>query len=151
MMCAVPEPASTPRRSSFSRLIRAAWAVFGILARKSWIAVSICALASFGGSVAYSVLVKWPDHRITDHFSHILLADTLRHFRLTNPPHPMWQHFETFHTLQQPTYASMYPPGQGFVLAIGWLLGGHPAAGVWLSGAILSAAIWWMLRGFFPP
>src|ERR1022692_2771640 len=31
----------------------------------------------------------------SDDFSHLLVADTLRHFRLANPPHPLHQFFET--------------------------------------------------------
>lgn len=54
----------------------------------------------------------------------------------------MAEHFETMHVLQYPTYMSKYPPGQGIVLAIGhWL--GHPIFGVWISLALVCAAIAW--------
>src|SRR3984957_5112328 len=36
----------------------------------------------------------------SDEFSHLLAADTLRHFRLANPPHPLHQFFETTFVLQ---------------------------------------------------
>src|SRR6185312_1904388 len=44
-----------------------------------------------------------------DDFSYILLGDTLAHFRLANAPHPLPQFFEAIFTLQQPTYASIFP------------------------------------------
>ena len=50
---------------------------------------------------------------IYDEFSHLLVADTLRHFRLANPAHPLHRFFETFFVLQEPTYSSIYPMGQG--------------------------------------
>ena len=87
----------------------------------------------------------------SDDFSYILLADTLRHLRLSNPPHALPQFFEQIFVLQQPTHSSMYPLGQGLFLAVGWLLFGHPWAGVLLSVASFCAACYWMLRAWIPP
>jgi hypothetical protein len=92
-----------------------------------------------------------PRPEIYDEFSHLLVADTLRHFRLANPPHPLHQFFETFFVLQQPTYSSIYPIGQGLLLAIGWTLFGTPWAGVLLAVAAFCALCYWMLRGWTTP
>jgi hypothetical protein len=92
-----------------------------------------------------------PVPEIYDEFSHLLMADTLRHFRLTNPAHPLHRFFETMFVLQQPTYSSIYPPGQGIVLALGWTLFGTPWAGVVLATAAFCALVYWMLRGWTTP
>lgn len=86
-----------------------------------------------------------------DDYAYILLADTLRHFRLTNPTHPMHQFFETVFVLQQPTYSSIYSPGWGVVLALGWAVFGHPWAGVLLAVGAFCALCYWMLRGWTTP
>ena len=90
--------------------------------------------------------VPTPD--IYDEFGHIFVADTLRHFRLANPPLRYPQFFETFFILQQPTYSAIYPIGQGLAMAIGWTLFGTPWAGVVLSTAGFCALCYWMLRGW---
>ena len=93
--------------------------------------------------------VPTPD--IYDEFSHLLAADTLRHFRLANPAHPMHRFFETFFILQEPTYSSIYPIGQGLVFAMGRMVFGVPWAGVLLSTSALCALCYWMLRGWVTP
>jgi len=87
----------------------------------------------------------------SDDFSYLLLGDTLRHFRLANPTHPLHQFFEANFVLQEPSYSSIFPAGQGIALALGWILFGHPWAGVMLSMAALCSLCYWMLRGWTTP
>ena len=86
-----------------------------------------------------------------DDFSYVLLGDTLAHLRLSNPPHPFPQFFEAIFVLQQPTYSSIFPLGQGIILALGALLFGLPWAGVVLSVSALCALVYWMLRAWTTP
>ena len=92
-----------------------------------------------------------PTPQIYDEFAHLLVADTLSHFRLANPMHPLHRFFETFFTLQQPTYSSIYPLGQGLMLAIGRAIFGTPWAGVLIGIGALCALSYWMLRGWTTP
>jgi len=93
--------------------------------------------------------VPAPD--VYDEFSHLLMADTLRHFRLANAVHPLHQFFETQFVLQEPSYSSIYPLGQGLILALGWMVFGHPWAGVLIATAALCALCYWMLRAWVTP
>jgi hypothetical protein len=92
-----------------------------------------------------------PSPDIYDEFGHLFVADTLRHFRLANPPHAFARFFETFFILQQPTYSAIYPIGQGLALAPGRALFGTPWAGVLLSTAAFCSLCYWMLRGWSGP
>jgi hypothetical protein len=93
--------------------------------------------------------VPAPD--VYDEFSHLLEADTLRHFRLANPPHALPEFFETLFVLQEPTYSSIYPAGQGLAMAIGWIIFGLPWAGVLLGVAAFCSLCYWMLRAWTTP
>jgi hypothetical protein len=86
-----------------------------------------------------------------DEFSYLLGADTFSHGRLTNPTHPHWRFFETIHVISIPSYASKYPPGQAFFLAIGERLFGHPFFGSVLACVLFVSAVVWMLRTWMPP
>jgi hypothetical protein len=86
-----------------------------------------------------------------DDASYLLLGDTLAHGRLSNPPHPLHQFFESTFALQEPRYSSIYPLGQGIFLALGEIVFRQPWAGVLLSEACFCALCYWMLRGWVAP
>ncbi|HEY7305979.1 MAG TPA: hypothetical protein VH601_17775 [Bryobacteraceae bacterium] len=86
-----------------------------------------------------------------DDFSYILLGDTLRHLRLANPTNTLHQFFEAVFVLQQPTYSSIYPLGQGIALAFGRIIFQSFWAGVLVSTGTFCAFCYWMLRGWTAP
>ena len=92
-----------------------------------------------------------PTPRVADDFSYLLLGDTLAHFRLANPPHPMHRFFEGVFVLQDPSWSSIFPLGQGLALAFGELVFRLPWAGVVLSVGLLCALTYWMLRAWVDP
>ncbi len=148
----------------FIELVFAVLLVLPVLAWRPWIERYAARIAQKTGWCMLALaalpivlrLLLLPQHpvptpNISDEFSHLLAADTLLHFRLANPPHPLHQFFETLDVLQEPSYSSIYPIGQGAALAIGWMLFGHPWAGVMLSVGAFCALCYWMLRGWTTP
>jgi len=92
-----------------------------------------------------------PTAQGADDFSYLLAADTLAHFRLANPPHPMHRFFETNFVLQEPSYSSIYPLGPAIPMAVGELLFHSPWVGIVLCEAVFCALCFWMLCGWTTP
>ena len=128
-------PSSAPDRSSLLTGAPACAAVAAVV---------------FLAHLAFASTLGYPVPAVHDEFAYLLMGDTFAAGRLVNPTHPQWIHFESFHVFHQPVYQGKYPPGQGAFLALGQVLGGHPAVGVWLSMALGAGALSWMLAALVP-
>ncbi len=123
----------------------------GRLARRKSVAVAVVGLSALLLRIAILPLCPIPLPFSPNDFSALLAADTFAHGRLTNPTPAMWTHFESIHIAMQPTYMSMYFPGEGLVMAAGKVLLGSPWYGILISCALMCAAICWMLQAWLPP
>ena len=134
-----------------SSLFRRAERAFSGLARRKRTAVAVVGASMLAMRLILLPLFPPPLPNSTDDFSFLLAADTFLHGRLANPTPVMWTHLESIHVTMAPTYASMYFPGPGLVMAAGKLLFGNPWAGVLITGALMCAALCWMLQAWLPP
>lgn len=121
------------------------------LSRNRGLVVAMVFIAPLAIRAALLLVLPIPDPIVHDEYSYILQAQTFASGRLTNPTPAGWEHFETFHVNMQPTYQSMYPPGQALFLTAAAALHSHPWWGVWLSVGVMCAAVCWMLQGWMPP
>lgn len=77
-----------------------------------------------------------------DEHSYWLGAVQLARGRLWYPPHPMGDFFESFHTLVEPVYASIYSPGTALMYLPGVWIGVPPYATAIIIYGCLAAAIY---------
>lgn len=124
---------------------------FSTIARRQTLSVFLVGMLALSLRIAVLPVEPIPDPVVHDEFGYLLIGDTLAHGRIANPTPPLWEHFETFHVMFHPHYASIYPPAQGVFLAIGSVVFGHPFWGVWLSCGLMCAAITWMLQAWIGP
>jgi hypothetical protein len=124
--------------------------LFEGLAHKRGLAAAAVGLSMVLLRFAILPLFPVPLPFATDDFSFLLAADTFAHGRLTNPTPAMWTHFETIHVTMQPTYQSMYFPGEGLILAAGAVIFGNPWIGQLIVSALMCAALCWALQAWLP-
>ena len=113
----------------------------------------LCLIGVAGLAFLCSLSMSWsrlPVPNCHDEFSNLLVADTLLHGRLANASPEIWQPFQSFHVVVHPSYASKFPLGPGALLALGWLLLGTPAAGIWLGAALCAGCVTWAAAGCMP-
>ncbi|HEX4084036.1 MAG TPA: hypothetical protein VHY22_03935, partial [Chthoniobacteraceae bacterium] len=113
-------------------------------------AVIFVGLVSLLASIGLAIIGGVPAPQTHDEFGYLLLGDTFAHGRVTNPTPPLWEHFESIHQIEKPTYTAKYPPAQGVALAVGQRLG-MPIIGVWLTTALACAAMCWMFMAWMRP
>lgn len=123
---------------------------FRRLAARPWTCALSIGILSLVLNVTFTA-IQYPVPRAHDEFSYQLASDTFASGRLSNPTHPLAEHFETYHVLSQPNYASKYPPASAAFMAIGQALTGHSITGVWLAYALACMSLYWMMRSWTSP
>jgi hypothetical protein len=119
--------------------------------RRRYLCWTLLALGMIAGRVALLPVLPPPEPSIHDEFSNLLAADTFAHGRVANPVPAHAESFESPHILLDRVYASVYPPGQGLMLALGQKMLGHPFWGVVLTGALMIFLFCWMSDAWLPP
>lgn len=133
-----------------TKFVKAVWSVLRKLSHRVVGGVLFFVILTFAIELFYGLCIHFPYPIIHDENAYVLAADTFASGRLTNSTHPLWEHFESFHIIHQPSYQSKYPPAQGAFLAVGQVLSGYQIVGSWIALAAANGAVFWMLCGWVP-
>ena len=115
----------------------------------------LCAILLFASPIAARLLLLPvygpPKPFIHDEYAYLLQADTFSSGRLTNPPLPFPNHFNSIYIFTEPTYTAEYQPAQAATLAVGQVVSGQAWAGALLSMGVFFVALYWALRAWVSP
>jgi hypothetical protein len=131
------------------RFLKAGEEAFSRIAQRKTLSLWLVAVVPAVMRVMLLPAFPPPQPAQEDEFAHLYAGATFAQGRLANASPPLARHFESPMVLSSPNSASAYPPGQGFTLALGILLG-HPWIGVLLGVGAMCAAILWMLQAHMP-
>jgi hypothetical protein len=126
-----------------SRFLVALWQT---ITGRRWLGPCLVGAIALGGSTGVGKLIGPPVPAVSDEFGHLMVARALASGTIAGNAPDRPEFFETIGILVRPTHASKYPPGQGAFLALGLLIDGDPALGVWLTSGTACAAVCWMLQ-----
>lgn len=127
------------------------WSWWDRLAERQHLVIVLSGLLALTIRLLLFPILGYPVLKYFDEFAITLGAQTFALGRLTNPTPLFWEHFETYHTLMQPTYNSVYPPGQSLLMAASLVVFGHPWWGLLLMMVFLCSVTTWMLYQWLPP
>jgi hypothetical protein len=116
--------------------------------RRAAVAVALLCLLWSASLVAARGSIPHPF--IHDDFACLLGAEMFANGHASYPTHPLWQHFEQFHVLQVPSYASKYPIGNELLMAVAIRLTGIALVASWLTAAAAVVAIFYVLLAAMP-